>query len=195
MTVKEVPTKSVPGTAVQALVRQVTPDPIASTASYALIQRMGEDRLQQLRRREFWSLTWTIKPDKAKARTEWLFETSSVFVHPSKHRWQILAADDLRSLLPEDEPGLITGVILVTDLDAAPLESTRQSLAALYPECAKLTELRGGTWWELAYKRSDGIQRVEERLRCLAETHSRTQGFFTHPHYQTAEIVLPCLET
>lgn len=179
------------GTAVQALVRQVTPDPIADTASYALTQRLGEDRLLRLRRREHWQMLWKADPQSAEQRTQWLFEASSVFVHPSKHRWQIHVTEDRRRLMPDDEPDAMTGVILVTDLDTAPMESTRKALVALYPECADLMRLSGGTWWELTYPRSIGDEGLDLRLRNLAETRSRIQGLFAHPHYQCAEILLP----
>ncbi len=179
------------GNVVHVLVRLVTPDTIAATATYAVVERFQEKGIQSVRRAEYWKLTWTETPQEAEKLTHWLLETSAEFVHPSKHRWSVIVNEDCAVLLPAADSGKTAGAIVVADSDRTPLDATRKGLIELYPQCENLTGLERATWWELTYATDLSASELQRHLKHLAETQSRTEGLFAHPHYQETQILLP----
>ncbi len=173
------------------LIRQVTPDPISASAFYALSQRLGESDLIALKRLDYWGFTWNLSPEESETKTAWLLKTSADFVHPSKHRWNIVPTGERIQLLSPPDEHQITGAILVTDSDSTQMESKRDGLINLYPECGSLESLEHATWWELSYPKTIDSESLRSHLEALALTRSRTEGFFAHPHYQKIEILVP----
>lgn len=179
------------GSVVNVLVRQVTPDTIAATATYAVVERFQEKDIQSVRRAEYWKLTWNETPQEAERLTHWLLETSAEFVHPSKHQWRVIVNEDCTSFLPATDSGKTAGVIVVADSDRTPFDAMRKGLIELYPQCKNLAGLERATWWELTYATDLSTSELQRHLTHLAETQSRTEGLFAHPHYQETQILLP----
>lgn len=177
-------------TPVHVLVRQVTRDPVAESAAYALIHNIGESRLLGVRRRDYWCFYWNAESAEAQQLTEWLLKTSTEFVHPSKHRWQVVVNQPIKTLIPIASPDAWTGVIWVQNSDTTPQKSLCESLKALYPECQSLDSVEQAVWWELTYPADIPVAERNSKLESLAESRSRTQGLLANPQYQQARILL-----